>query len=249
MPPSLPSKPISAHNFRVLRRKTAGEADGKELQRMHGYDCYDYGARHSQTTLGRFTTQDPMAERYYDISPYALCGGNPVRYVDWDGRKITFATGSTKQFKKDVQTAVNYLYEKGAAKIVDKLIRDPEINLTIKETTDEKIRYRSDNTITWNPKVGVITNNGATLSPTTVLNHEFDHALQANKNHEQFMKDVNDTNQQYKNKEEKRVIENSEQETAKKLGEIKENETTRLDHYAIPIITESPTSNKPKYEY
>lgn len=186
---------------------------------------------------------------YYDISPYALCGGNPVRYVDWDGRKITFATGSTKQFKKDVQTAVNYLYEKGAAKIVDKLIRDPEINLTIKETTDEKIRYRSDNTITWNPKVGVMTNNGATLSPTTVLNHEFDHALQANKNHEQFMKDVNDTNQQYKNKEEKRVIENSEQETAKKLGEIKENETTRLDHYAIPIITESPTSNKPKYEY
>ena len=54
---------------------------------MHGYDCYDYGARHSQAALGRFNSPDPLAERYYDISPYAMCGGNPVRYVDWDGRE------------------------------------------------------------------------------------------------------------------------------------------------------------------
>ena len=52
---------------------------------MHGYDCYDYGARHSYTALGRFTTIDPLAEKYYGISPYVLCGGNPVRYVDPDG--------------------------------------------------------------------------------------------------------------------------------------------------------------------
>ena len=30
----------------------------------------------------------PMAEKYYGTSPYALCGGNPVRYVDWDGKDI-----------------------------------------------------------------------------------------------------------------------------------------------------------------
>ena len=28
----------------------------------------------------------PLAEKYYGTSPYALCGGNPVRYVDLDGR-------------------------------------------------------------------------------------------------------------------------------------------------------------------
>lgn len=63
----------------------------KELVRTNGYDCYDYGARHSQIALGRFTTMDPLAERYYDTSPYVLCGGNPVRYVDPDGNIVLVA--------------------------------------------------------------------------------------------------------------------------------------------------------------
>ncbi len=33
-----------------------------------------------------FTGIDPMAEKYYGISPYAYCAGNPVNYVDPDGR-------------------------------------------------------------------------------------------------------------------------------------------------------------------
>ena len=61
-----------------------------EMIHMHGYDCYDYGARHSQTALGRFTTPDPMAEKYYGISPYAMCNANPVRYVDPDGRDAIY---------------------------------------------------------------------------------------------------------------------------------------------------------------
>lgn len=59
---------------------------GKELMKMYGYDCYDYGARHSYTALGHFTTPDPLAAKFYDTSPYVLCGGNLVRYVDPDGR-------------------------------------------------------------------------------------------------------------------------------------------------------------------
>ena len=33
----------------------------------------------------RFTTMDPLAEKYYSISPYAYCAGNPVNLVDPDG--------------------------------------------------------------------------------------------------------------------------------------------------------------------
>jgi len=47
---------------------------------------------------------------------------------------------------------------------------------------------------------------------------------------EQQEKDRKTPDAQYGNKEEKRVIEGSEQETAKKLGEIKEKEVTRKDH-------------------
>ncbi len=36
----------------------------------------------------RFSTMDPLAEKYYDISPYAYGGNNPVNAVDPDGRDI-----------------------------------------------------------------------------------------------------------------------------------------------------------------
>ena len=47
---------------------------------------YDYGARNYDAALGRFTTMDPMAEKYYSASPYAYCGGNPVVRVDKEGK-------------------------------------------------------------------------------------------------------------------------------------------------------------------
>ena len=61
--------------------------NGKELERTGGLDLYDYGARWMDSKIGaRFTTMDPMCEKYYGISPYAYCGGNPVRFIDPDGR-------------------------------------------------------------------------------------------------------------------------------------------------------------------
>ena len=59
--------------------------NGKELDRMHGLNLYDYGARQYDAALGLFTTMDPLAEKYYNVSPYAYCVGNPVMYVDPDG--------------------------------------------------------------------------------------------------------------------------------------------------------------------
>ena len=60
--------------------------NGKELDRMNGLDWYDYGARHMDGI--RFTTIDPMAEKYYGVSPYAYCANNPMIFVDPDGRDI-----------------------------------------------------------------------------------------------------------------------------------------------------------------
>ena len=60
--------------------------NGKELDTTKGLNLYDYGARMYDPTLGRFTTMDPMAEKYYSVSPYAYCGNNPVKYIDPDGK-------------------------------------------------------------------------------------------------------------------------------------------------------------------
>ena len=67
--------------------------NGKEYDPMHGLNEYDYGARHYDPAIGKFTTMDPLCEKYYHISPYAYCGGNPVNAVDVDGNLIVFING------------------------------------------------------------------------------------------------------------------------------------------------------------
>ena len=61
--------------------------NGKELDRMHGLDWYDYGARMYDPAMGLFTQLDPLAEQYPHLNPYMYCAGNPVKYVDPDGMK------------------------------------------------------------------------------------------------------------------------------------------------------------------
>uniref|UniRef100_A0AB33JH39 RHS repeat-associated core domain-containing protein n=1 Tax=Prevotella sp. GTC17262 TaxID=3236797 RepID=A0AB33JH39_9BACT len=60
--------------------------NGKELDRMHGLDWYDYGARHYDAALGRWMCMDPLAEKYYDVTPYGYCGENPHNRIDIDGQ-------------------------------------------------------------------------------------------------------------------------------------------------------------------
>jgi RHS repeat-associated protein len=54
--------------------------NNKELDGRNGLDMYDYSARWKDDF--RFTTIDPMAEKYYSISPYAYCANNPLKYTD-----------------------------------------------------------------------------------------------------------------------------------------------------------------------
>ena len=48
----------------------------KELDRENGLDLYDSKARMYDPTIGRTPTQDPMAEKYYSMSPYLWCAAN-----------------------------------------------------------------------------------------------------------------------------------------------------------------------------
>ena len=46
------------------------------------------GARHYSPALSRWLVPDPLGEKYYDISPYAYCAGNPVMFIDPTGLSI-----------------------------------------------------------------------------------------------------------------------------------------------------------------
>lgn len=59
--------------------------NGKELDKTHGLNQYDYAARHMDPATIRFTSVDPLAEKYYSVSPYAYVGNNPIRRTDPSG--------------------------------------------------------------------------------------------------------------------------------------------------------------------
>ena len=70
------------------REKNRPEVNGKELDRMHGLDTYDYGARQYNPVTARWDRMDPLCEKYYSISPYVYCMNNPVMFLDPDGRTV-----------------------------------------------------------------------------------------------------------------------------------------------------------------
>ena len=50
--------------------------NGKESQEFAGLLYLDYGARFYHPLSSRWTTLDPIEEKYYSVSPYMFCTGN-----------------------------------------------------------------------------------------------------------------------------------------------------------------------------
>jgi RHS repeat-associated protein len=71
---------------------------GKEFDRKFEVNMYDFGARGYDGTLGRWTTMDPLAEKYYSISPYAYCAGNPVNLIDPNGMVLSFSRWKSRPY-------------------------------------------------------------------------------------------------------------------------------------------------------
>ena len=59
--------------------------NGKELDTKKGLNWYDYGARHYDAALGRFTTVDLLTEGMSAFTPYGYCANNPIKFIDPDG--------------------------------------------------------------------------------------------------------------------------------------------------------------------
>ncbi len=81
----------------------------------------------------KFLTMDPLAEKYYSISPYAYCANNPIRYVDLRGDSISLA--GMQQLDQVLNTSYTQT-------IVSDL--QAQTGLAIAVATDGKMSYTKD---------------------------------------------------------------------------------------------------------
>lgn len=77
------SKTITKKQPKNLLNLNSGKEEQKALNST--LPLIDYGARMYDPTIARWMSVDPMAEKYYHISPYGYCKGNPILLVDPDG--------------------------------------------------------------------------------------------------------------------------------------------------------------------
>ena len=68
------------------QKKQSFKYNGKELDQMHGLNQYDYSARYYDPGYARFTSLDPQAEMYYNVSPYSYVRNNPLLRIDPTGK-------------------------------------------------------------------------------------------------------------------------------------------------------------------
>ena len=77
--------------------------NGKEFDKMHGLNTYDYGARQYNPVTARWDRMDPLCEKYYSMSPYVYCHNNPINRIDADGED---------DYRFDSKTGTFHLMEK-----------------------------------------------------------------------------------------------------------------------------------------
>ena len=58
---------------------------GKELNEELGLQWHDFDARNYDASLGRWMNIDPLADSFYDWSPYNFVYNNPLKFVDPTG--------------------------------------------------------------------------------------------------------------------------------------------------------------------
>ena len=92
--------------------------NSKEFSSFSGLYMYDNEARNRDPLFNRFTSIDPMAEKYPEFSPYAVCGNNPLMIVDpsgkyWDNpEEAAQLERETDQRKKELEEQRRKIQEK-----------------------------------------------------------------------------------------------------------------------------------------
>ena len=120
--------------------------NGKELEDYTLGTSYlgtlDYGARHYDPRIARWTVPDPMAEKYYGVNAYGYCAGDPVNRIDLYGSEW-----KTKEDKSIANNLSETITERQRALTLEKSRKEKRLNKLINTGSEDKKVRRLEETI------------------------------------------------------------------------------------------------------
>jgi RHS repeat-associated protein len=207
---------------------------GREFDAEMG--IYEYRARYYDQNVGRFISEDPDGFEAGDTDFYRYAANGPNDFIDPTGNVIVPQTGPIPGGGLNLANyyaALGYLGDDpGCSSVIRKLQNSPRIfTLNFVNGTENDGYEHDTHTISWDP-LGVSCSHGCSLSPALALCHEMAHAAGDGPIARHLAATPDN---QYDNKEERRVIINYENPFARRHGEcVRNNHSGHAVHVATP---------------
>ena len=145
-------------------------------------------------------------------------------------------------FVEDFIKAYTYLKQHDAGHNLQKAVKNHKYSIFVTSNQESFWGVSKGKTIVnWNSHSAIKTNDGCFISPATILEHEFDHATDWVDNPTKHDRRTSTKVSKNMNAEEQRVLNGSEAETARKLGE-----RGRKFHTGTSYVVASPDSTAPQ---
>jgi len=112
----------------------------KKVAQILNIDTSDLVSRIPRDIFSRWLSPDPLEAKYPNMSPYNFVGGNPILYIDPDGREIWIHYVNEEGTKLKVQYKDGILYDKKGNEVLvnNSFVNDVVASIEYLKPADEK---------------------------------------------------------------------------------------------------------------